>query len=358
MTIEIANRLIELRKNKGLSQEELAEKIGISRQAVSKWERAESSPDIDNIIMLSRLYGISVDELLCNENETSMDVSELELEKEPEPEETIGSADGITRLEIAASANIDIVGTDEANCSVNVEGPEDEKKSLRVFKEGDTLNIIQDGDENFWERIFSVHRNINVTVRLPRRMESIDAKLKGGSINSTGVNVRTFEAKSGGGRVSVADCSIGGLELRTGGGSIFVRGVRCKSAELWTGGGGVKAEGIDVSDRLEAKTGGGSIVVSGSALETEATSGGGDVRLTLAGAERIEAKTGGGGVAVELSETEGVTANLATGGGKARLMQNGELITSGKSVTASFGTGKTVVNAKSGGGSVTVNVIR
>ena len=64
MNIEIANRLVELRKKNGYSQEELAEKIGISRQAVSKWERAESSPDTDNLIALSRLYQVSLDELL------------------------------------------------------------------------------------------------------------------------------------------------------------------------------------------------------------------------------------------------------------------------------------------------------
>jgi transcriptional regulator with XRE-family HTH domain len=67
MNIEIANRLVELRKKSGYSQEELAEKIGISRQAVSKWERAESSPDTDNLIALSRLYGVSLDALLYTE---------------------------------------------------------------------------------------------------------------------------------------------------------------------------------------------------------------------------------------------------------------------------------------------------
>jgi transcriptional regulator with XRE-family HTH domain len=64
MNIEIANRLFELRKQKNLSQEELAEKIGVSRQAVSKWERAKSSPDTNNLIELARLYEISLDELL------------------------------------------------------------------------------------------------------------------------------------------------------------------------------------------------------------------------------------------------------------------------------------------------------
>lgn len=69
MNIEIANRLVNLRKANNLSQEALAEKLGISRQAVSKWERAEASPDTDNLILLSRLYGVSLDELLKTEDE-------------------------------------------------------------------------------------------------------------------------------------------------------------------------------------------------------------------------------------------------------------------------------------------------
>lgn len=69
MNIEIANRLVALRKENGFSQEELASQIGISRQAVSKWERAEASPDIDNLILLARLYHISLDELLTTSDE-------------------------------------------------------------------------------------------------------------------------------------------------------------------------------------------------------------------------------------------------------------------------------------------------
>ena len=67
MNLEIANRLQKLRKEKGYSQEQLAEALGISRQAVSKWERAESSPDTDNLICLAKLYGISLDELLSTD---------------------------------------------------------------------------------------------------------------------------------------------------------------------------------------------------------------------------------------------------------------------------------------------------
>lgn len=69
MNIEIANRLVTLRKENNLSQEALAEKLGISRQAVSKWERAEASPDTDNLILLARLYQVSLDDLLKTDDD-------------------------------------------------------------------------------------------------------------------------------------------------------------------------------------------------------------------------------------------------------------------------------------------------
>lgn len=70
MNIETGKRLFEYRKANGYSQEDLAEKIGVSRQAISKWERAESSPDTDNLIALAKLYNITIDELLNGKEET------------------------------------------------------------------------------------------------------------------------------------------------------------------------------------------------------------------------------------------------------------------------------------------------
>ena len=66
MNLTIANRLVELRQSLGLSQEALAASLGVSRQAVSKWERAEASPDTDNLIALANLYNISLDALLLD----------------------------------------------------------------------------------------------------------------------------------------------------------------------------------------------------------------------------------------------------------------------------------------------------
>ena len=72
MNIETANKLLQYRKASGLSQEELAEKIGVSRQAVSKWERAEASPDTDNLILLAKIYGVTLDELLIGDPATTL----------------------------------------------------------------------------------------------------------------------------------------------------------------------------------------------------------------------------------------------------------------------------------------------
>lgn len=60
-----------LRKQKGISQEKLAERIGISRQAVAKWEVGQSYPDMKNLIMLSDLFGISIDKLVKDNDDQS-----------------------------------------------------------------------------------------------------------------------------------------------------------------------------------------------------------------------------------------------------------------------------------------------
>ena len=60
----LSSIIIKLRKENNYSQEVLAKKIGVSRQAVSKWERNEASPDIQNIQLLADIFGVSIDELV------------------------------------------------------------------------------------------------------------------------------------------------------------------------------------------------------------------------------------------------------------------------------------------------------
>ncbi len=63
---EVSSRLSYLRKTHNLSQEDLAQKLNISRQAVSNWERGKSEPDMSTILQLSEIYSINIDELLKN----------------------------------------------------------------------------------------------------------------------------------------------------------------------------------------------------------------------------------------------------------------------------------------------------
>lgn len=63
-------KIVELRKQKGLSQEELAEQLGVSRQAVSRWELGQTLPDIPNLLQLCELFGVSVDYLVRDEELT------------------------------------------------------------------------------------------------------------------------------------------------------------------------------------------------------------------------------------------------------------------------------------------------
>lgn len=110
MNVEIAQRLVAMRREKGYSQEELANKLGLSRQAVSKWERAESSPDTGNLIALADLYDVTLDELIRVDVDISDDVRFEEADKEATVEvsaETITAAaetaaDAAARAEAAS----------------------------------------------------------------------------------------------------------------------------------------------------------------------------------------------------------------------------------------------------------------
>lgn len=62
--MNMADRIQHLRKSKGISQEELADKIGVSRQAVSKWESEQSTPDLEKVIVMSDFFGITTDYIL------------------------------------------------------------------------------------------------------------------------------------------------------------------------------------------------------------------------------------------------------------------------------------------------------
>lgn len=80
----MADKIVYYRKCRGWSQEDLAEQLGVSRQSVSKWESAASQPELDKIIQLSRLFGITTDELLLEEAPVEPDHSPAPLPEHPQ----------------------------------------------------------------------------------------------------------------------------------------------------------------------------------------------------------------------------------------------------------------------------------
>lgn len=129
MNVDMANRLANRRRAAGLSQEALAEKLGVTRQAVSKWERSESSPDTDNLIALANLYGVSLDDLLY-----------AEVQDPAATDDPAGAAE-------AAEAD----EADEAGRGEEVVGAtviEEEEKPAEDFHIGSDGIFVQDGKDH------------------------------------------------------------------------------------------------------------------------------------------------------------------------------------------------------------------
>ena len=80
--MEFNNKLYELRKQKGFSQEELANRLNVSRQTVSKWEVGESSPDMEKLVAISELFDISLDELVLNKITEKEEISDQVVKSE------------------------------------------------------------------------------------------------------------------------------------------------------------------------------------------------------------------------------------------------------------------------------------
>ncbi len=75
--MNLSNKIYEMRKAQGLSQEQLAEKLGVSRQSVSKWESGEAVPEVERLITMSRIFNVTTDYLL-----KESDVDELTIRTE------------------------------------------------------------------------------------------------------------------------------------------------------------------------------------------------------------------------------------------------------------------------------------
>ena len=187
MTIETANRLYKLRKKHNLSQEELAERLGVSRQAVSKWERGEASPDTDNLIALAKIYNLSLDELIYGEKE--------ENGEEIKEESTKNSADSANDVETLyfdiddgedrVKISSDGIIVEEKNGStvkINVNGKIMEKIIKQIeINENNTSNDgessdCDDEDDDFYETVYftegdikNTNKKLHIKIKKPTR---------------------------------------------------------------------------------------------------------------------------------------------------------------------------------------------
>jgi transcriptional regulator with XRE-family HTH domain len=82
--MNLSNKIFELRKANGMSQEQLAEKIGVSRQSISRWESGESVPEIERLVEMSKVFEVSTDYLLKQSEVDDLTIRTQRLEKEQE----------------------------------------------------------------------------------------------------------------------------------------------------------------------------------------------------------------------------------------------------------------------------------
>ena len=150
-----AEKLKSLRKENGMSQETLAEKLGVSRQAVTKWETELGLPDIDNMVAISRLFGISLDEFLSEKKETAISKGYLHESK------TEYDIDGNKRFDIklGGAKSLRVIGTDSEKAIIHL-----------------ASNDIATLESDFKVKIDDIRGRIDVDIRRKNGMTEATAK--------------------------------------------------------------------------------------------------------------------------------------------------------------------------------------
>ena len=159
MDMTIGKRIAHLRKEKGLTQEELAQHMGVSGQAVSKWENGQTCPDISALPKLARLLGVTVDELLEGKEETPavrvLPPAERKDLKDMMLRVIVDSADGdrvrvnlpMALVEVAMEIGMEMPQINGQDALKGV----DLNKVLRLVREGLVGNLVEvdsaDGDK-------------------------------------------------------------------------------------------------------------------------------------------------------------------------------------------------------------------
>ena len=157
----LGNKLYQLRKRSGISQEELAEKLNVSRQAISKWERGEALPDTDNLISISKLYGVSLDELVGNDTSFERD-------------KTSTSTNTAEKENISYDKDTVDINISDDEISLRAEDKED---SVKIDVKGGTFSLkIHETDDDDFDKEFEVDEDDEEEAYFTQKCDPTDKK--------------------------------------------------------------------------------------------------------------------------------------------------------------------------------------
>lgn len=182
-------KLKKLRKEEGLTQEQLAEKLNVSRQAITKWETGEGVPDIENIKQISNLFNVTIDELLKEEKNINIEkrekysyVEELEIDHSKHFD-----------INICKIQELNILANNEEKVRVEVLSSENENLN-EIFKvEFDNMYNKLDIDIKNNKKIEKVD-NVKINFYIPEKyIDEIEVKTKAKTMNIADLEIQKLE---------------------------------------------------------------------------------------------------------------------------------------------------------------------
>ena len=395
MNIETAKRLYEYRKANGYSQEELAAKIGVSRQAISKWERSESSPDTENLIALAKLYGVTLDTLLMGEAEPSAapkepEKAEADAQEKEKPQEqpaesgeqketqNAAAAQGApvtyypaaesgrgklskkAKITIAAIAGVAVFIIAASLIGFNIYDEISEERAERLHNSAGVTassgqgNAAQDGGTQSGTAAYTADPSAVKKLSIDWGAGSVDIRYYDGDVISfdDGIDPASSDAlvyKLQGGELDIDFCRRDGL--RSDEKSLVVNipnGVSLSELDIEAGAGSITVNGITAA-KLDAVTASGAITAAGSfsEIDIETQSGRADISTTAQQIRKIDAEVSSGSAVIRLPQSiSGFYAEYEARSGKVRTDFDARETVSGSHGILSYGDSSTQIDAE------------
>lgn len=209
--MDFGAKLKEIRKNEGLSQEQLADKIGVSRQAITKWETGRALPDMENMIILAEIFKTTLDELV------SQAIPEYQGKKEVYSSETIYDIDCSKHFDIHfGSANTIVIcgGKDEKlHVKLESETMENINQVMKVKLDEHKNKLDVDCVKQKGLSKYEIGEAVSVVITLPQGYtEHCELAADAKKVYMTGLDLKCLEYDGGAEQVFITECK-GSLEF-------------------------------------------------------------------------------------------------------------------------------------------------